>query len=140
MSTNYTAATFYGYSLPRSELTRSKPNPLWGKVKFDPDTGDKVTQSIVEEIELELDTGDCLKHMKSFTRFDSGYEDEDYAVLGVQLAEVELTYGRPEPQGIKLLSDEERAKVWVEVQKLLDKAGITLDSGRMGYWLAGYAG
>jgi len=136
MSTNYTAAAYYGYSLPRSELTISKPNPLWGKVKFDPDTGEKVERSIEEDIELALEEGDNLRHMTRFTRFDN----EDFVVLGVQLTEVDLSYGSLDPEPITLLSDAECVKVALEARKLLEKAGIAFDEGRMGHWMVGMVG
>lgn len=137
MSTNYSAIAFYGYSLPRNELTRQQPNPLWGKVKFDPDTGDKVTQFIDEEVELNLEDGDKLRHMTRFTRFDAGYEDDHCILLGITLADMDLTYGSPGVHALKLLSDVECAKVQEEAKKLLDKAGIKFDPARVGYYLSG---
>ncbi len=141
MSTSFTAVAFYGYSLPHSELTRRKPHPLWGKVKFDPDTGSKVTQYVEERIELGLDSaGDHLPHMSRFTRFDSGYEEREHVLLGIELAKMELSYGAPDPQHLQLVSDADRAKVQDEVKKLLHKAEIDFDAKRMGYYLAGYVG
>ena len=133
MSTTYTAIAFYGYSLPRSELTLSKPNPLWGKVKFDPNTGDKVTQFIEEEINLALEEGDNLRHTPRCPRRDH----EDFVMLGMELAEVDLSYGSLGPEPITLLPEMERGKVELEAKKLLAKAGLAFDEARMGYWLVG---
>ena len=133
MSTTYSAIAFYGYSLPRSELTLSKPNPLWGKAKFDPDTGEKVDRFIEEEIEMALEEGDNLRHMTRFTRRDHG----DFVMLGVELAEVDLSYGSLDPEPITLLPVTECSKIAAEARKLLDKAGLAFDEARMGYWLVG---
>ncbi len=140
MSTSYTATVIYGYSLPRHELTRSRPNPLFGKVKFDPETGEKVEKTIEEDIELALDSGERLKQMTRFVRFDTGYDDRHHVLLGVQLAEQDLDCGAPDPEKLTLLSDEDCAKVATEAKKLLDKAGLTFDESQMGYYLAGYVG
>lgn len=134
MSTAYSASVLYAYALPRSELERHIPNPLWGKVKFDPDTGDKVTQFIEEEVELTLEEGDNLKAMTRFTRVDS----EDTIMLGVLLDETgDLNYGDREPQRLNLLSLTDRDAVEREARKLLDKAGIAFDGDCLGYWLVG---
>lgn len=140
MSTSYYAKTFYGYSLPRSELSRKIPNLLWGQCKFDPNTGEKVTQFITEKIDLGLEADDNHPKMTRFTRFDVGYEDHDSIILGIELAGMDLSYGSPEPRQIQLLSDAECAKVADTARELLEKAGVPFYSGQMGYWMGGHAG
>ena len=75
-----------------------------------------------------------------FVRFDTGYDDRDHVLLGVQLAEADLDCGAPDPEKLTLLSDEDCAKVAAEAKKLLDKADLLFDAKRMGYYLAGYVG
>lgn len=137
MSTSYTATVIYGYCLPRTELVRSKPNPLYGKVKFDPETGEKVTKFLKEHVELGIDCGD---RFGQFIRFDTGYEERDHILLGVRLAKADLACGAPDPEKLKLLSDEDCFKVQNEVEELLAKAGIAFDPKAIGYYLAGYVG
>ncbi len=132
MSTCYSAIVMFAYALPKEELNRSKPNPLWGKHKFDPETGDKVVQFIEDEIELALEEGDNLRTLTDFTRRDT----EDTILLGVELGDTgDINYADREPQALKLVSDANRAKVEAEARKLLDKAGVTFDPDCMGYWL-----
>lgn len=136
MSTSYSASVIFGYALPEDELTIQSPHPLWGKAKFDPETGGKVTQFIEREIELPglPYGGEELPHWKTFKREDRG----ETVLLGVVLADTgDLSYGDSDPMQLTSLSDPMRARVEAEVRKLLDKAGITFDPDKMGYWLAG---
>jgi hypothetical protein len=137
MSTCFSASVLFGYALSEDELTIQTPHPLWGKAKFDPNTGHKVTQFIESEVKLPglPYSGEELPHWKAFKREDRG----DTVLLGVVLGETDdLNYGGCEPILLPPLTETTRAKVELEVRKLLDKAGIAFDPGKMGYWLAGY--
>jgi hypothetical protein len=46
MSADYYAQVLYGIQVPANTFEVTVPNPLWGKCKFDPDTGEKVTEYI----------------------------------------------------------------------------------------------
>jgi hypothetical protein len=141
MSTSYSASVIYGYCLPGSELIRSKPHPLWGKHKFDPDTGEKVTRTIAEDdIELALEEGDSLRGWDRFERNDTYLGDDQFVLLGIKLTETELSYGREAPQKLELLSADDCARVAAEAKKLLDKAGVEFDPECVGYHLVGYVG
>ncbi len=140
MSTSYHAHAFYGYSFPKADLTQRVPNPLWGKVKFDPNTGVKVTQFVETDIELDLEEGDNHPKMESFVRFDTGYDDDAMVILGVQLAEMDLSYGSRDPRSIELLNDDDLLAVATLVRDILNKAKLPFNPAQMGYWLGGYAG
>lgn len=134
MSTAYSASVIYGYRLPADELSRKTPNPLWGKHKFDPNTGEKVEQFIQHDISLGLEDGDNLRSCKNFMRMDTSGS----VLLGVELGDTgDLSYGGDEPQALKIVTDSARVKTEAEVRKLLEKAGLTFDYDRMGYWLVG---
>lgn len=141
MSISARAIVIYGYTLSSSELVRRTPHPLWGTHRFDPQTGDKVTQFIETDIDLGLDSGENLPGMTRFTRFDIGHEGNHPIVLGIKLAQTgDLMYGYRDPAGFALLSDADCFVAQEQVKKLLDKAGLKLDPSRIGYYLAGYAG
>ncbi len=136
MSISISVCVMFGYALDKSDLIRRTPNPLFGKHKFDPDSGDKVTKFVEREIELGLDCGDNLPSMTRFTRFDT----EGQIVLGVQMAELgDLMYGGSEPERIQFLGDNEREKVEAEAEKLMAKAQLPFKRERMGYYLVGEA-
>ncbi len=134
MSTSYSASVIFGYCLPASKLERLTPHPLWGKHKFDPDTGEQVTQFVRSETRLALEHGDRLPRMTRFIRYDLGAS----ILLGIELVDTgDLNYGDSNPDRFNLPSDSDCALVEKQVRKLLDKAGVPFDTTRMGYWLAG---
>lgn len=137
MSISYHAHVFYGYSLPKSDLIQRTPNPLWGKVRFNPDTGTKVTEFVVTEIDLGLESGDKHPKMTRFTRFDTGHSDDDSIILGVAVAKMDLSYGSRDPQRITRLDEEDENEVGEMVIRLLVKAGTPFNVAQMGYWLGG---
>lgn len=137
MSTSYSASIFYGYTLAKTDLFRNTPNPLWGKHKYNPDTGEKVDKFIEEEIDLGLEDGDSLSGMTRFVRFD----DIDSIVLGVErVGTGDLSYGGETPQKINLFTEAECKKIVDQAKKLIEKAGLVFDERRVGYWLVSHVG
>ncbi len=127
----------YGYDLPASELESHQPNPLWGKHKFDPETGAKVTQFIEDNRELCIEDGEHLAKMTRFTRRDSGSS----ILLGIVIAETgDLSYRADDPEKLEMLSEADCAKVKTEVEKILHKADLTFEPDHMGYHLVSYVG
>lgn len=137
MSTSYSAFVIFGYCLPQKELLRIKPNPLWGKYKFNPDTGELVPKNLTSYIELALENGECLRDMTRFIREDT----RDSVLLGVKLTDTgDLTFygdGGRRSEKIELLSDVYKDRVAEEVKTLLAETGITFNPNLMGYYLVG---
>ncbi len=133
MSTTYSASVVYGYTLSRDDLVKRTPNPQWGKVKFDPDSGEKVTQFTESKIELKVkDDYDAKKG--EVARYDAG----DSVILGVQLAETEdLNYSSGDPLPFAPVVGTQLDKVAQKVKEVLAKAGLEYDETRMGHYLVG---
>lgn len=49
MGADFYAQPFFGIPVELDDLYRRTPNPLWGKFKFDPDTGKKVEEFLAEK-------------------------------------------------------------------------------------------
>lgn len=131
MSTSYTATVLYGYPIP---LTSERPNPLFGKHRFDPETGAKVTKTITDRVEIDEIVE---KHKRKMTKLD--YEaDSDYtsAVVGFRLASTDVGYGGGiEP--FAPLDDDVSAAVHVAIERILTELGLPIESALFGYHLVG---
>jgi len=133
MSTNYSASVVYGYPLSHDDLTKRTPNPLWGKVKFDPETGEKIAQYIETDIELKIKDGHDAKP-GAVARYDGG----EGFIIGVQLAEMgDLGYGAGAPLRFDPVDGADSSRIMGEIRKVLDKAGLELDESAVGYYLVG---
>lgn len=134
MSTTYSASVVYGYPLSKDDLIKRTPNLLWGKVKYDPDTGDKVVQFIETDIELKVKDSYDAKPGEV-----ARYEAEESVILGIQLVEIgDLNYGGgDEPLPFKPVNNAQYEKVLQEVKKVLAKAGLEFEEARMGHYLVG---
>lgn len=53
MSVDFYATPFFGIVLEESDLQSRTPNLLWKKHKFDPETGEKIEQFKIEDIDKD---------------------------------------------------------------------------------------
>ena len=102
MSASYSASLCYGILFEKDEITTITPHPLYGKFKFDPDTGIKVPEYIETHIDIEeearkfaLDvcyTTDCdyMVVGKSYGSFRIGEGEDEYSRVR-ELPSLELT-------------------------------------------------
>lgn len=101
MSASFSASLCYGILLSKKDLTETKPNPLYGLCKYDPDTGVKVSEFITTTIDihkeaekagLEVDsTTDSINVVvgKSYGGCYIGEGDPEYCQIN-ELPSVEL--------------------------------------------------
>lgn len=88
MSTSYNAYVIYGIKLPFGSLKTRRPHPLWKIHKFDPETGEKVSQFIEKQVYGEdiIDSIPERNHCKSNVVVHSN-QCENTAYFGRVLAE-----------------------------------------------------
>lgn len=102
MSASYSSSLCYGILFEKNDLTTSIPHPLYGKFKFDPDTGIKVSEYIENHIDMEKEasnvgldvcyTTDCdyMVVGKSYGSFSIGEGGDEYSRVR-ELPSPELT-------------------------------------------------
>lgn len=88
MSTSYSAILLFGIRLDEEDLKIKTPHPLWGKHKFDPDTGEKVTQFIEKSVCAdELVDGLSTSYVDDCAVY--AHDGDEQVFLGHTIAEVE---------------------------------------------------
>lgn len=135
MSTTYSASVVFGYLLAADELVKRISNPLWGKVKFDPDTGVRVPQFIETEIVLKIkdDSYDEI-NPGEVARYNAG----ESVILGVELADAgDLGYGDATPERFAPMVGTDFRRIEKEIKQTLTKAGLAFDETKMGHYLVG---
>jgi hypothetical protein len=94
MSVSYSAKVFWGVRIEDDDLQVRKPNPKWdgGKTRFDPQTGEKITQDIVTKLYAD----DLARKFK--LEYEETYRDE-------------VVFGLPASEAIDLEHDDSIAEV-----------------------------
>lgn len=88
MSTQYTASLIYGIAIPRKEFVKKTKNTLFGKCKFNPDTGEKVEEFIVEEVCVSVLENACeILNLDTYTVY---LEEKYYYFVGLELTRTEI--------------------------------------------------
>jgi hypothetical protein len=117
MSTSYNAVVLYGLTVEVAALTRPIPNPLWGKHKFDPETGERVTKMLedgsredafrsrADKLDIEvvqIERGDDMHVGILLAKADAGYQES--CMVGVptakdcdRLSKLLVEFGIPVP-------------------------------------------
>jgi hypothetical protein len=128
MSVTYRAAVLYGTTLDIADLEAATqvPNPLFGKCKFDPDTGEKV-----EKFTSNLDYDRFEEEAEALALLCVRKEGDDTIYLGVPLATADATYQEDSDLSVsglvatpdRLLKAEKLAEE--RIKKLYDKFKLT---------------
>ena len=138
MSTNYYAQVVYGYPFERGDLVKKTPNPLWGKAKFDPETGDRVEQFIEEDFDLyEIVKSRKAKNLEKFITTDSRE-----TVVGVALTE-SIDIGRDDLVEVgnePLMVQTKGGNMTVEahIRDICQELGIEFDPKKLRTYLVGH--
>jgi len=120
MSYSSTAHVIYGIVLPAIKFEKTKLNPLWGKYRFDPDTGNQVTEFITECIQ-PYQFGD--EHQLECFSYWGEYGSSEYRTsiaLGISLLD-DRAYGADnEIHMDKLVNADETATRIINALKSID--------------------
>jgi hypothetical protein len=121
MSTSYNAYVILGIPVSNDMFTVKKPNPLWGKAKFDPNTGEKVEKFIenFDGLETLLDEIDNTTGLIMARDYDG-----EPIFAGVLLADVDEGFS-------EIKSRQLVAKLEAKFIALLDRCGVTITADKL---------
>ena len=130
MSASYHAFAIHGYPIPKSALSIATLNPLWGKHKFDPNTGKKVEEFLVRKVYLD---DIAAKHgLEVFETTDQGEQ-----FVGKQLAKVNIGEGGKESAPFSLYTSLQ-ANQSKQILDVCQELGISFQPDRYTAYLIGY--
>ena len=142
MSANFYAYVIHGYPFETDDLVVRTPNPLWGKSKFDPETGQKVEQYLEEDIDLESVVSK-IRPQSTKIRVVGTTCDKNFGntkIVGFLLADIEV--GGNDLAALSLeVTPEIRAMVADYIEKLCVKIGMRptdFDPKKLRTYLVGY--
>lgn len=131
MSTSITTHVIFGVILTHDDLVKKIENPLWGKCKFDPDTGGRVTQFVVS---WSIDPWDIANDTK-LSAVTTGYNSDGSVVVGRSLSTIHD--GAPSVSGIELMIELDTNAVHSlvsDIKNRLTVFGINVDDRKFGYY------
>lgn len=85
MSVSYQAVPLYGICIQKDRLVKKVKNPLWGKHKFDPQTGVKIEKFVTKEENFE-----AIAASQSL----SVMENDCFVYFGIRMADRPLDLNR----------------------------------------------